>query len=335
MKIEILFKSEKVKFKSFSLFCHMLLNALKNNDFSLYFYYLLLATGFSVAVFQSEISVNDFAFVDLHHFFGADWLYRSLFLLFWLTTVFWVNRLMAKYKILDLKGGLPAFLYLLMSFAFWQTFLSLDIILSILFLLFMLEQLMIIYHNQARLYQSMNIGLLFGCASFFYFPLLLIFPWAIIALSVYKTLKWRDYVFPIFGAIIPFYVYSCFQFFNDLPNKLFTQITISFEIPKALGELFKHSYLFVFTAVILLLVVFSSYVKKRTQTLKNRVFYDALLLLFVGIIVLSFFGANSFAELSFFLFPLSFLGAMYFDAYKRKWFFDVLVIGYFVLYFLS
>jgi hypothetical protein len=312
----------------------MFLNALKNNNFLSYFYYLLLAVGFGISVFQSEVVVNDFAFIDLSHFIGLVWLYRVMFLIFWLTSVFWVNRLMVKYKILDFKGGLPVFLYLLMSFAFWQSFISLDILLAILFLLFLLEQLMIIYQNQGRLYQSMNIGLLFGCAAFFYFPLLLIFPWAIFALSVYKTMKWRDYVFPIFGAIIPFYLYSTFQFFNSFPNKLFTQNNISFEIPHAVGKLFQRSSLFVFTAVILLLIVFNSYVRKRTQTLKNRVFHDVVLLLFLGAIVISFFGANSFAELSFLLFPLTFLGAMYFDNYKKKWFFDFLVILFFVFYFI-
>ena len=313
----------------------MFLNALKNNDFLSYFFYLLLAVGFGISVFQCDILPSDWTFVDLVQLLGARWIYQLLFLILWLISVFWVNRLMVKYKILDLKGGLPIFLYLIFSFAFWQSSISLDILLSILFLFFLLEQLMIIYQNQGRLYQSMNIGLLFGFAAFFYFPLLLIFPWAIFALSVYKTLKWRDYVFPIFGATVPFYLYSCFQFFNNLPNKLITQNNIAFEIPNALGKLFQHSYSFVFIASILLLVIFNSYVKKRTQTLKNRVFYDVLLLLFFGTIVLSFFGANSFAELSFFIFPLCFLGAMYFDAYKRKWFFDVLVIAFFVLYFLG
>ncbi|MFZ9848554.1 MAG: DUF6427 family protein [Flavobacteriales bacterium] len=235
---------------------------------------------------------------------------------------------------MDFKGGLPIFLYMIMSLVFWKPAASIDLMLSIVFLLFLMEQLMIIHQSQGKPYQSMNVGFLFGCATFFYFPLILIFPWAIFALSVYKTLKWRDYIFPLFGAVIPYYLYSCFQFFNDLPNKLFMQKNIAFEIPQALGKIIFESYLFLFTAVILLLVVFYSYVSKRTQTLKNRVFHDVILLIFLGVLVLSFFGANSITELSFLLFPLTFLGSMYFDNFKKKWLFDVFVIALLALYFL-
>jgi hypothetical protein len=313
----------------------MFLNALKNNDFLSYFFFLLLAVGFSISVFNNDIFVSNLSLIDLKNLLsGADWLYRILFLFFWLSTVFWINRLMVKYKILDIKGHLPVFLYMLTSFAFWQTSFSLEIILSLLFLLFLLEQLMIVFQNQGRPYQSLNLGLLFGSASLFYFPVLLIFPWAIFSLSVYKTMRWRDYIFPLFGLVIPFYLYSTFQFFNDLPNALLNSKLIAFELPKGIIALMKKSYVFLFTLNLLLIVVFNSYIKKRTQTIKNRVFHDVLLLFFVGVIIIIFFGCDSTAELSYFIFPLTFLGAMYFDAFKRKWFFDIMVIGYLVLLFL-
>ena len=226
----------------------MFLNALKNNDFLSYFYFLLLIVGFGISVFSGDIFVSNLSLIDLNYVFqNAEWLYRLLFLLFWLTTVFWVNRLMSKYKILDLKGHLPVFIYLLMSFSFWQSSISLEIILAVLFLLFLFEQLMIVYQNQGKLYQSLNLGLLFGSASFFYFPLILIFPWAIFSLSVYKTMKWRDYMFPVFGIAIPYYLYSVFQFFNDLPNFLLHKKLIAFELPKAIVDLFQNSYIFLFT----------------------------------------------------------------------------------------
>ena len=202
----------------------MFLNTLKNNEFLSYFLYLLLVVAFAFSAFSSNIMVNDFAFVDLLALcLGSSVLYTVLFLSFWVLSVFWINRLMTKYKILDLKGGLPIFLYALLSFTFFQTEISLDIILAILFFLFLFEQLMIVYQTQGWLYQSLNLGLLFGCAVFFYFPLVILFPWVIIALSSYKSLKWRDFILPFCGALIPFYLYSAFQFFNDQSNILFTK----------------------------------------------------------------------------------------------------------------
>ncbi len=312
----------------------MFLNALKNNDFISYFLYLLLAVGFAISIFQAEVFVNPYSFVAIPEILlQSTFLYRSVFFVLWIITVFWINRLMVKYKIVEMKGGLTIFLYLMLSFAFWNKAISIDILLSILFLFFLLEQLMIVYQNQSRLHLSMNLGLLFGCAAFFYFPLILIAPWVIFSLSEYKTLKWRDFVYILLGLAIPFYFYSLWQFFSDGVNILFTQNLISFRIPHQLLLVFKSLNISLLTLVLLLIVVFNSYAKKRTQTLKNRIFHVVILWLFVGNTILVFFGSSSVQELSFFLFPLTFLGAVYFDAFSRKWFFDILVIIYFAVYF--
>lgn len=314
----------------------MFLNALKNNDFISYFLYLLLAVGFAISLFHTEVLVTDFSFLVFpQKLDNSVFLYRVIFYLLWLASAFWVNRLLVKYKILEMKGGLAVFLYLLLSFTFWNKSISIEIILSILFLFFLLEQLMIIYQNQGRLYLSMNLGLLFGCASFFYFPLILLAPWVVFSLSEYKTLKWRDFIYVLIGLAIPFYLYSVWQFFSDVPNLFWNKNIISFKIPHRLLLQFQNFDLSALTILFLLLIVFNAYSKKRTQTLKNRIFYVVILWLFLGAVFLCFFGAESMVELSFFLFPLTFLGATYFDSFKRKWLFDIFVATFFILYFIQ
>jgi len=254
---------------------------------------------------------------------------------FWLLCIFWIHRLMTKYKILDLKGGLPIFLFVLFSFTFFKNGISLDILLSILFLLFSFEQLIIIYQTQGRLYQSLNLGFLFGSAVFFYFPLALLFPWLIMALGIYKNLKWRDFILPLLGALIPFYIYSTICFFYHQPNILFTKMSLGYKFPNSLGLLVQKDFLFDFVLMIYFLVLFYSFKIKDTLTIKNRMFYNVLLLLFLGIVLLALFGADSLVELSFLLLTITFLGAAYFNTYKKAWVFDVLMIAYWSIYFLS
>ncbi len=315
-------------------FSTMFLKALKNNGFASYLFFAFLVLGFGFNVFSLPLEKNYFALSDLPRLcLYSDTLMRVLFLLVWLISVYWMAKVVTHYKLMEAKGGIILFLAAMLSFSFWSEHINLDVQIALLFLLFCIDQFFAIYQSQGKLYQSLNLGLLFGCAVYFYFPLIVLLPWLLMALGIVKSFQWRDVALPLIGGLIPFYIYSVYQFFTGDSNLLFTKRLLEFN-PKVLSLFMEGITLklyWLFALALLLLSLAYSFRIMDKLTVKIRMFYSILLWFTVFTIGLLFFTKGFHFESTFLLFPLVFLGANYLNTIKRQWIFDVGVLVYLFL----
>ncbi len=312
----------------------MLLKILKDNGFLSYLLFALLVIGFAVKVFFLPLAENFYAFTDLAIFsFHNAVLTKILFLALWLLSVFWMNRIVTVYKLMDVKGGTVIFLFALLSFSFWSEYISLDIQLAFLFLLFCVDQLFAIYQSQGKLYQSLNLGLLFGIAVYFYFPLIILLPWLFMALGIVKSFQWRDVLLPLFGGVLPFYLYSVFQFFGDNANILLTKklLSVDLNVFPLLFSAIEFKLFWVLAMFFLLLSLAYSYRVMDKLTVKIRMFYSMLIWFTLFAVALLFFTKGLHFESVFLLLPMIFLGAPYLNAVRRQWIFDFGILLYFFL----
>jgi hypothetical protein len=309
----------------------MFLKSLKNNSFLSYILFAVLVIAFGVNVFALTLSNNFYAFTDLGIFsFHNEILTKILFLGVWLLSAFWMNRIIVLHKLMDNKGGTVIFLFALLSFSFWSESVSLDLQLAFLFLLFCVDQLFAIYQSQGKLYQSLNLGLLFGMAVYFYFPLIVLFPWLFMALGIVKSFQWRDLILPLFGALLPFYLYSVFQFFSDEVNILMSKklLAPNLNLLPLLFKAIEFNLLWVLALFFLLLAIAYSYRVMDKLTVKIRMFYSILIWFTLFGIALLFFTEGFRFESVFLLLPMVFLGSNYLNAVKQKWVFDFAILFY-------
>ncbi|MCX6183438.1 MAG: hypothetical protein NT150_16130 [Bacteroidetes bacterium] len=312
----------------------MFLKILKNNSLLSYIIFAVLVIGFGFNAFLLPLQDNFFAFSDLGFFaFHNEILMRILFLSIWLLSAFWMNRIVTLYKLMDAKGGTLIFLFALLSFSFWSDYISLDLQVGLLFLLFCVDQFFAIYQSQGKLYQSLNLGLLFGIAVYFYFPLIILLPWLFMALGIVKSFQWRDIILPLLGALLPFYLYSVFQFFTDGTNILLTKKLIDVDV-NMMSVLFKEIEFKPYWALaifFLLLTLAYSYRVMDKLTVKIRMFYSILIWFSLFSIALLFFTKGHYSETVFLLLPMVFLGANYLNAVKQRWIFDFGILFYIFL----
>ncbi len=312
----------------------MFLNVLRNNEFASYALCILIALGFSFFVFNAEIQANPFCFSDLNLiFFESDILIKSLFYLVWTLSGILANRILMKYKLVDFKGGLFLFFYVMFSVAFWKTNISLDLMLSLLFLILSIQQLFSIHQTTGKISQSLNLGLYLGLSIYFYYPVFVFLIWLIISLAKVKPFKFRDLILVLIGVCIPFYLYVVYHFLNDTLYWWIFEILTQFSFPNQFLKYFQNNYLWLFTCVLLMISLVSTIRKMDKMTVKIRMFYNILLWMTFFSVVILFFGRSILIESIFIFLPLCYFASHYFFTLKRKWLFDLGVLFYLFLLF--
>ncbi|MFM7021482.1 MAG: hypothetical protein ACKOXB_00775 [Flavobacteriales bacterium] len=309
----------------------MFIKTLKNNDFLSYILFGILFIGFALQVFSLPVAENFYAFTRMDELtFHSDTLLKIFFLLQWLFSVYWMDRTVKKFKLMDKQGGTVIFLFALLSFAFWSKEVSLDLQLALFFLILCIDQLFAIYQSQGKLYQSLNLGLIFGVAVYCYFPLVVLFPWLLMALGIVKSFQWRDVVLPLLGLLLPFYLYSVFQFFNDSENILFTKslLALNFNVMPALFGGLQFKVLWLSVLLLLLLALMYSYRVMDKMTVKIRMIHSIMIWFTMFSVVLLFFTHGQHMESVFLLLPAVFLGANYLNAVKAQWIFNIAILLY-------
>lgn len=126
-----------------------------------------------------------------------------------------LNNIINRYRILPGQSFFPAFCYLLFSsfFVSWNTFSS--PLITNLFILLLMQQLISLYATQNPRSLAFNMGLVAGLASLFYLPALglLLLIW--IAQLIARPFRLAEFILVIAGILCPWYFLSTILFLTD------------------------------------------------------------------------------------------------------------------------
>ncbi len=201
------------------------------------------------------------------------------------------------------------------------------------FLIITLNSIMIMYGRQAAFHQVFTASFSIGIAMLFYIPLayLLLLIW--FTLITYRISTWREYAVSIIGFTLPMIYFICWLFWNDSVAeglKQFSDALLKLVMPEKLSLintiwLSASAFILVVTMFAVLNIMNDKLIslRRRAWVLFNFSFTAVLAILLAGWPILT---ANYI-----FVIPLSFFVTGSFALIKKPFWFEILVLGYFIL----
>lgn len=192
---------------------------------------------------------------------------------------------------------------------------------------------MIMYGRQAAFHQVFTASFSIGIAMLFYIPLayLLLLIW--FTLITYRISTWREYAVSIIGFTLPMIYFICWLFWNDSVAeglKQFSDALLKLVMPEKLSLintiwLSASAFILVVTMFAVLNIMNDKLIslRRRAWVLFNFSFTAVLAILLAGWPILT---ANYI-----FVIPLSFFVTGSFALIKKPFWFEILVLGYFIL----
>jgi len=233
-----------------------------------------------------------------------------------------INQLAANFKLSDIKGTLPLFLFVVLS-SFSANITELSPFILMLPLIVLL--LFIVYKHDEKnenIFHSLDAGIIVGLLALFYYPMALLMLLIWIAFASIKGVSWRNFVATLLGLIFPlFIVYVFFLFTNNEPA-FFAQLA-QIGTPKI-----NHSYLpvtidSILTIAITLIILFSAIKvmqQQRNLTIKQRsYFFITGFYIFLILIIQLFFSNQTITNLLFAPAASITLSYLLSERIKSKW----------------
>jgi hypothetical protein len=202
------------------------------------------------------------------------------------------------------------------------------------FIIIALNSIMKMYGRQAAYHQVFAAAFSIGIASLFYIPLayLLVMIW--LTLITYRISSWREYAVSIIGFILPVIYYVSWLFWNDeVPTGLnrasdsLFNLTWPAPLPVAATLwLSVSTFVMIVTMVAVLNIMNDKLIslRRRSWVLFNFSLTVVLMMFLVGWPILE---ANYL-----FLMPMSFFITGSLTLIKRRFWFEMLALGYFLLF---
>jgi hypothetical protein len=240
---------------------------------------------------------------------------RIVAFLFLALQAFMIVRINARYVLIQQRTFLPAFFFMVLV-SFFPSLLNLSsFIFGNLFILLMLEIIFSVYKTEANSYRFFESGLLIAISSLFYTKLILFLPFLWIVSLILRPFYWREWLFPVLGLIVPYFiVFSLLFFVDQYPASLFV---ILFD------SLFQHTNTFqlnwpniVFTGFIFALIIISSIYMLKVFQFRKVFIRNYYLTLFwfsiLGFVIFIFFSGFEVGMIYILAIPLSFIFSNYF-----------------------
>ena len=190
------------------------------------------------------------------------------------------------------------------------------------------------YGQQAAYRQVFTAGFSLGIASLFYIPLVYLLPLIWLTLITYRIFSWREYVISVIGFSLPLIYYFSWLFWNDILidgiNQLAKAVT-NFVLPARLSMintlwLSSSVFVLVVTMIAVLSVMNDKIIsiRRRSWVLFNYSFSALIVIFLAG---WPFLSANYL-----FVIPMSFFVTGSLTLLKRRFWFEVLALSYFLLF---
>lgn len=148
-----------------------------------------------------------------------------LALFIFLLQAFWLNYLAQLVKLTSSTSYLTAFLFLLIALSLQGNFLTGAALFGNFFSLGIIHSLINAYYRKNTLRSVFHASLFAGLGSLFYFPLLGLGLFIIIALIVYREINVRAIIFTVFGLIPSWAGISLFNYWQQEPWAYFNALS--------------------------------------------------------------------------------------------------------------
>jgi hypothetical protein len=187
------------------------------NSFLLLFYTIVLRVSFLMSDPRADSWPDIGLFTHhLNEFFStnaaANFIFGTLVLFF---QAVYLNRIVIKNQITKDNSMLPGVFYILLHCSFPVFLQTNGALLACTFLIFALENIFKSYRLDSAADYIFNAGFWISMASMFYFPVIYLHVFAGISLISIKSMRWRDRLQLLIGAITPiFLVFTVYYFFH-------------------------------------------------------------------------------------------------------------------------
>lgn len=224
---------------------------------------------------QEQITYKEHVFY--HFIFDKDFSFfisQLILLILIVLGAVLINFLSINQEITTKTNYLPAFFYVLISFAATTHGKIEPLLVANLFILPAFYFLINSYRKDDALTDIFNSALCIGIASFFCIHYLIIIPVQFIALIILRSFNWREWAVSVIGIITPLYIYICLQYL--LTGELFESVTMikealySLQIPVLSKHYTALISVFVFTMLLALVNYLNKGFASKVKTQKSK-----------------------------------------------------------------
>ena len=306
----------------------MLVKTLKTNRLSAYIVFFVSAFIFfllDITIGTTPSLASDHPiFSSFASFFANRYIWSNvlLFIIGLLMAMGWNNALSER-GVFKNATIMPAFLFIILSSVFSLS----SFWICTFILLFVMNKLMLCFQQERPYGLLFDSGFLIGLATIINPVCIFFFILTYVAVVVYSTINWRNFIIPIIGLFTPFlFVWTYGFYFNSLPvlsDYYFSYIYWSFPS-------IKYSLSFLIWSILIFLLFFFA-IRELAQwltmkSLRSRkafyVFFAYSVCAFVGF----FFVQESWNYLLLFTLPFTVLTANYFLFIEKRWWYESLFI---------
>lgn len=306
----------------------MFISIFNNNNSINYIFLVIFGLLLSIIpVFSSDLMVIDsqMPFYQIVKFIMPDnlILYKLMGAMLIILSSVLFNNLITSYEMIK-NTFLPGFFFLLL-FISNSNFVALSpISLSLVFLIMALDEIFYLSKEDCRNDNIFNTGLYIALASFFYFPIIYIFPLAIIGVSYFRSDSGREIFISLSGLLIPYIFYFTYLFFAHKHMEFFYYLKANyFHISFAVGT--KNIYSWV-VLLLLLASIFSFGSKSLEGNARVRKFRYLFYFLLIFTIVIQLFTQIKFSDyIIYSTAPIAVFSTEYVQGFKRKWIAELIV----------
>jgi hypothetical protein len=204
----------------------MIIRFLKSNNASGFFILPLIAVAIWAFGF-AHLNVTDTRHtMPLYELLARPlveipWLSTTIALLLIIAEGFLLNYIVNENEVLTKKTNLPALFYIVFISNNGSMLELHPILFANLFLMFALSKILNSYRKDIAFSQVFDAGLLISIATLFYFPCVVFLPVIGIALILFRSFQWREWVISFIGVLVPYVFVLTWYFWNDMLDYLF------------------------------------------------------------------------------------------------------------------
>ncbi len=237
-------------------------------------------------------------------------------------------RLNIQYAFIRVRTFLPASLLIFITSGLLSMHAMHPVYFAVFFLLFAIDRIFDSYEKTKIHSNAFDAGLLISIGSLFYMNLLFFFPIVWIGLFIiHRQIRWRDFVLPLFGLLLPWlFTFTGYFFSKNFPDFLIILDRNIFSANNILtGKIPLQVYLGLLILITLLSSIFflAQYVEKKISSRKFfQVFFFVFLISLILIVAVPAVSQEIFIILAV---PLSFLISNYLVFMKRKFWGEVIL----------
>jgi hypothetical protein len=236
------------------------------------------------------------------------------------------NTIINKHSLLNKPTYLPALLYITGSSLFLQFLIISPPLICNFILIWMMDKFLKLGKSPNALMMMFDIGMLIALGTLIYFPFIVLLVMLWLALLLYRSFNWREWVAGLVGFLTIFFFVAVFYYWNDNIHQFF-QIwrPLVNKFPSVLKINYSDYVVLLPVAVIIVLATLQLRENFFRSFISTRKAFQLLFFMFL-VAIISFYTKPDFRVYHFLLAvpPGAVLLAYYFCNAKKRWFYESL-----------